>query len=112
MATITIPDDLQRAAEEYARQTGQTLDQLIERLLASVALRRAPVTTTEEPSLPTDDEKGIAEVEDLAEKLRLKYNLQPLPPALAALRGSVKLPADSDHKQILSDSLWKKYSTL
>jgi negative regulator of replication initiation len=33
MATITISDDLLRAAEEYTRRTGESLDKLVERWL-------------------------------------------------------------------------------
>lgn len=134
MATITIPDELQRIAEEHARRAGESVNALVERLLRNLIVHTSypstspsdtassqakqqaiarliaiPPTTTLPPDI---DYQAVAEAEALAEKLRAKYNLRPLPPEIQALQGILHLPPDADYKHVVADILWERYNSL
>ena len=135
MATITIPDDLQRAAEEYSRQTGESLGELIERLLTNVAIRAPHLTASLVDTPASEDvasrkhfaiqqwqarqaqearalQQATAEAEALEEQLRIKYDLKPLSPAIANLQGSIQLPPGTDYREYLGYILWERYLQL
>nr|WP_302052021.1 DUF6364 family protein [Hymenobacter sp. BRD128] len=76
--TLTLDDDLLRAAQHYAQQQGQALETLVAELLKAAV---QPATTP-----------------PLVEPIR------PLSPRIQRLFGAVQVPADFDYRKVLDEA--------